>query len=293
MITVVAAPPYASVQDLGRIGLRASGIPPSGVADRATALALNKLLGNAPDAAMLEWAVAGGTLRFDADVTFALGGATVEASISGEVVQPYSPIRARATDELHVERLASGRFLYIAVRGGIDVPVVLGSRSTLMSAGFGGHEGRRVRKGDVLHVGREYRSGSVHPVSDVNAENRAHSPRLHDNREPILIMRGPQAALFDADAWSTFLGTLYIISRASDRTGYRLDGPPLSHVAAAALPSEPTCVGAIQVPNGGAPIVLMQDGPTVGGYPKIAVIRSSALSRFAQKVPGEGVRFLL
>ncbi len=289
---MIATPPYASVQDLGRIGFRASGIPLSGVADREAALTLNKLLGNAPDAAMLEWAVGGGTLRFDADVTFALGGATVDAFINEEAVQPYSPIRARAMDQLRVERLLRGRFLYIAVHGGIDVPIVLGSRSTLMSAGFGGHEGRRLRKGDVLRVG-DSGSALASLAGRAKPEHKAYPPRLYADHEPVLIMRGPQGHLFDPDAWSTFLGARYIISRASDRTGYRLDGPSLSHAGDAALPSEPTCIGTIQVPNGGAPIVLMQDGPTVGGYPKIAVIRSSALSRFAQAVPGERVRFHL
>ncbi|MGI8547854.1 MAG: biotin-dependent carboxyltransferase family protein, partial [Gemmatimonadaceae bacterium] len=165
------------------------------------------------------------------------------------------------------------------------------SRSTLMSAGFGGHEGRRLRNGDVLHIGGENGSAPTSLASGATAADALYRPRFPADQERILIMRGPQAHLFDEDTWSTFLGTRYTISRASDRTGYRLDGRSLSHGGDAALPSEPTCVGAIQVPNGGAPIVLMQDGPTIGGYPKIAVIRSTELSRFAQKVPGDSVRF--
>jgi len=284
------------VQDLGREGFRASGIPPSGVADRDTALFLNALLHNAPGAAMLEWAVAGGILRFDSDVTFALGGAVADVFIGGVNVPPYSPVCVRAADELHIERLLHGRFLYIAVRGGINVPLVLGSRSTLMSASLGGHEGRRVRKGDVLCIGRENNENSdapAHLVDDPGKVETAQKSHGHDDHELIPIIRGPQAELFSADTWSAFLRARYTVSRASDRAGYRMEGPPLSHSGGAALPSEPTCVGAIQVPNGSPPIVLMNDGPTVGGYPKIAVIRSSALSRFAQRAPGDGVTFVL
>lgn len=236
---------------------------------------------------MLEWAVAGGTLRFDSAVTVALGGADVDASIGGVPVRPYSTVHVRPSEEMRVERLLRGRFLYIAVRGGIDVPVLLGSRSTLVSAGLGGHEGRRLRRGDVLHVGQQLRDES--PDGDGTIDKPLHDP----GESLVPVVRGPQADLFDDRAWDIFLGTQYTVSLASDRVGYRLDGPALSHSGDAALPSEPTCIGAIQVPDGGTPIVLMNDGPTVGGYPKIAVIRWSAMSRFAQRVPGETVRFVL
>ncbi|MGI8509698.1 MAG: biotin-dependent carboxyltransferase family protein [Gemmatimonadaceae bacterium] len=293
MIRVANAPPYATVQDLGREGYRAIGIPMSGVSDRDTALALNALLRNEPGAAMLEWAVAGGTLSFHVDVTLAFGGAKADVFVGDRIVGPYSPVHVRLGEELRVERLVRGRFLYIAVRGGIDVPLMLGSRSTLMSAGFGGHDGRRLRKGDVLRI----RAGGADESFVAAAEAVAHQAGLQHissaDDDVIPVIRGPQADLFSADAWSSFLGATYSVSRASDRVGYRMDGPPLAHSGAAALPSEPTCLGAIQVPNGGTPIVLMNDGPTVGGYPKIAVVRSTAMSRFAQKAPGDPVRFVL
>lgn len=296
MIRVINAPPYATVQDLGREGYRAIGIPVSGVADRDTALALNALLRNEPGAAMLEWAIAGGTLSFQLDVILALGGANADVFVGNRIVGPYSPVHVRVGEELRVERLVRGRFLYVAVRGGIDVPLMLGSRSTLMSAGFGGHDGRRLRKGDVLRV----RAGIVGGADELfvaaagAGEHRAGLQLVSSADDDVIpVVRGPQADLFSADAWSSFLNATYTVSRASDRVGYRMDGPPLAHSGAAALPSEPTCLGAIQVPNGGTPIVLMNDGPTVGGYPKIAVVRSAALSRFAQKAPGDPVRFVL
>jgi len=242
---------------------------------------LNAILGNDANAAMIEWAVGGGSLRFDCATTIAVGGADAIISVNGAAVYPWAPIVVADGDELRIERIVRGRFVLIQVRGGIDVPVVLGSRSTLLSAGIGGLEGRRLRTGDRLPVG-DY----------VMATRNGIKPAHHLNVDgPVMVVRGPQASLFDDAAWATFLSSEFVVSRASDRSGYRLDGMTISHSGPAALPSEPACVGAIQIPDGGTPIVIMPDGPTVGGYPKIAVIRRSCMSRFAQLTPGDRVRF--
>lgn len=283
MITVTKAPPFATIQDLGRPGFRDSGVPVSGLADRESGLLLNAILGNDPDAAMIEWAVAGGVLRFDVACTVAIGGAEAECFMEGRPVPAFRRIAVPAGAELMVKRLIQGRYLLVAVRGGIDVPVVLGSRSTLLSAALGGVEGRRLRNGDTLTIG------------DARSERNRRAPP--DHRAPytgvIAVRRGPQAALFGDAEWSAFTSVEFTVSRASDRTGYRLEGERLSHAGGGALPSEPACVGAIQVPEGGEPIVLMNDGPTIGGYPKIAVVRTAWMSRFAQLVPGTRVRFVL
>ena len=281
VITVITSPPFATIQDLGRTGFRDSGVPVSGLADRESGLMLNAILGNDANAAMIEWAVGGGSLRFDCATTIAVGGADAIISVNGAAVYPWAPIVVADGDELRIERIVRGRFVLIQVRGGIDVPVVLGSRSTLLSAGIGGLEGRRLRTGDRLPVG-DY----------VMATRNGIKPAHHLNVDgPVMVVRGPQASLFDDAAWATFLNSEFVVSRASDRSGYRLDGMTISHSGAAALPSEPACVGAIQIPDGGTPIVIMHDGPTVGGYPKIAVIRRSCMSRFAQRTPGDRVRF--
>lgn len=284
MIAVASAPPFATIQDLGRFGYLDSGVPVSGVADRDSALLLNAVLGNDPDAALIEWAVAGGSLVLERDATIAFGGAEAALTVDGIVARPLTAIQVPRGGELRVERIISGRFLLIAVRGGIDVPLVLGSRSTLLSAALGGFEGRRLRSGDRLPIGP---SDAAQTLPDIAVTGAARS------RQPIRVMRGPQADLFDDAAWSAFLGGAFTVSRASDRTGYRLEGTSMHHSASSALPSEPACVGAIQVPGGGAPIVLMHDGPTVGGYPKIAVVRSADMSRFAQLAPGDSVTFAL
>ncbi len=284
MITVTAAPPFATIQDLGRPGYRDSGVPISGIADRDSGIALNLLLGNDPNAAMIEWALGGGALVFNRAATVAIGGADAICTVNGLPVSALAPFEVLAGSEFHVGQIVRGRFLLVAVRGGIDVPVVLGSRSTLLSAAVGGLEGRRLRTGDALAIGDL-------TTTTVGRTVTLPMPKVAGNA--IQVMRGPQASLFDAVAWETFLTTEFTVARASDRTGYRLEGSTMSHSGHAALPSEPTCVGAIQVPDGAAPIVIMQDGPTVGGYPKIAVIRSGCLSRFAQLVAGDRLTFVV
>lgn len=284
MITVVVAPPFATVQDCGRTGYRDSGVPVSGIADRNSGVVLNSLLGNDPTAAMIEWAVAGGVLRFECNATVAIGGADAIGSVNGTLLRAWTAVDVSPGGEIRVERIVRGRFLLIAVRGGIDVPMVLGSRSTLLSAAMGGFNGRRLRDGDCLAIGQS-------PLGSVDRSTVL--PHALERRGAIHVMRGPQAELFGDAAWATFLGAEFAVSRASDRTGYRLEGVTLKHHGLASLPSEPTCIGAIQVPDGGEPIVIMADGPTVGGYPKMAVVRSADLSRFAQLVPGEKVRFVL
>jgi biotin-dependent carboxylase-like uncharacterized protein len=282
MITVLKAPPFATVQDLGRHGFLDSGVPVSGLADRESGILLNALLGNDPNAAMIEWAVAGGALRFDVACMVAIGGADTECLIEGRPVPAFTPVAVRAGAELVVTRLVRGRYLLLAVHGGIDVPVVLGSRSTLLSAALGGFQGRRLRNGDQLAIGAARNAGK----RVVPAHHARHT-------RAIAVRRGPQAALFGDAGWAALTSAEFNVSRASDRTGYRLEGERIPHVGGGALPSEPTCIGAIQVPEGGEPIVLMNDGPTIGGYPKIAVIRSGWISRFAQLEPGAPVRFVL
>jgi biotin-dependent carboxylase uncharacterized domain len=282
MITVTSAPPFATIQDLGRPAYRDCGVPVSGLADRDSGLALNAMLGNEPNAAMIEWAVAGGALRFERDCAVAIGGAEAECFMDGRPVDRWAAVSIHAGAELRVGRITRGRFLLVAVRGGINVPLVMGSRSTLLSAALGGLEGRRLRNGDSLPIGDMW---------NARASRSAVGPVKFDGT--VHVVRGPQAEHFDSAAWDELLGTEFIVSHASDRTGFRLQGSELRCRFAAALPSEPTCIGAIQVPDSGEPIVIMQDGPTIGGYPKIAVIRSAWISRFAQLMPGESVRFVI
>src|ERR1700687_162501 len=248
--------------------------------------ALNAIVGNALDSAALEGALGGGGMQFQSDCVFAVGGASARATLMGRAIPSFTTCHARAGEELTVERLTAGRFLYVAVSGGVDVPRILGSRSTYLPGRFGGYNGRMIARNDTLALGP--------PPTATPSEGFACPPELLPRYESagVRISRGPHADLFDDAAWHALIGTEFTVSTASDRPGYRLKGEPVSD-AARNLPSDASCQGAIQVPGDGTPIVLMADAPTVGGYPKIAVVAEADMPILAQRSPGEVVRFQL
>ena len=288
VLEVGGAPPFVTVQDLGRPGHRHLGVPAGGAMDRWALQAANVLVGNDPGAAALEWAVGGGSVRLTDSVTIALTGADADVELDGAAVRPWRAVPAHAGSTLTVHGLR-GAFLYLAVTGGIDVPPVMGSRATYLPAGFGGHEGRRLRSGDRLPLGSA--TAPVPPHFDCPPELRDAITGSGDGDAPLRGVRGPQGALLDAASWRTLLEASFHVAPAADRTGYRLAGPPLVAATDAALPSEPGCPGAVQLPPGGQPIVLMADAPTVGGYPKPLVVCAADLGRLAQRCPGDAVRF--
>jgi antagonist of KipI len=248
--------------------------------------ALNAIVGNGLDSAALEWALGGGALKFQRDCVFAIGGARARATIAGRTIPAFTTCHARASDELTVEQLIAGRFLYIAFGGGIEVPQILGSRSTYLPGRFGGHNGRMVARDDSLPLGR--------PPTSTPADGFTCPGDLLPRYEStaVRITRGTHAVLFDESAWQTLTETEFTVSTASDRTGYKLQGKGVKG-SIANLPSDASCQGAIQIPTEGTPIVLMADAPTVGGYPKIAVVSEADLPIVAQRSPGELVRFQL
>jgi antagonist of KipI len=286
MIAITRAPPYLTVQDGGRNHARALGMPRGGAMDLFAMRAANAIVGNSLDDAALEWALGGGGVRFDRDSLFAICGATARATLAGRVVAPGTATFARAGDEFTIEQITSGRFLYLACDGGIDVPLLLGSRSTYLPGHFGGYEGRTLKSGDSIGLGTRPNTKPAegfHSAADLMP--RYESAIVH-------VTRGTQADLFDESAWRTLTESDYRISTASDRTGYKLEGPALRN-ALGTLPSEVGCPGAIQIPADGQPIALMADAPTVGGYAKIAVVSEADLPILAQRRPGASIRFQL
>jgi antagonist of KipI len=286
MITITRAPPYLTVQDRGRKHSRASGVPEGGAIDPFALRAANALVGNHVDAAGLEWALGAGSITFEQDAVFALGGAKANATLSGKPAAPWTTVYARSGDELTIDQISGGRFLYIAVSGGIDVPVILGSRSTYLPGRFGGYLGRTLKRDDSVLLAAQ----SNHPPPE-----GFHAPAdLLPRYETAVahIQRGTHADLFTESAWHTLTESEYRVSAASDRTGYKLEGAALAH-SAGTLPSEASCPGSIQIPGDGFPIALMADAPTVGGYPKIAVIAEADLPIIAQRSPGDTIRFEL
>lgn len=286
MITITHPPPYLTVQDCGRKGSRASGVPQSGAMDSFALRAANAVAGNNLEAAGLEWALGGGSIRFETDAVFSLGGAKAQATLGNRPAAPCTTIYAKAGEDLTIHQISGGRFVYVAIRGGIDVPIVLGSRSTYLPGRFGGYQGRTLKKDDCLAFGAD--------SSHLPADGFHCAAELFPRYEPgiVHITRGTQADLFDETAWRAFTDSQYRVSASSDRTGYRLEGAAIANPVGT-LPSEASCPGAIQIPGDGLPIVLMADAPTVGGYPKIAVVAEADLPIVAQRSPGDPIRFEL
>ena len=275
MIVVQRAPAYATVQDLGRTGFRSSGVPASGAMDPITLATLNVLLGNDRNDAGMELALTGGVFVFDSPAMFAIGGAEAPAMLGGKQVDTFRVYRANAGDALSIENFSSGRFLYLAVGGGIDAAPVLGSRATYVPGGFGGIGGRRLKSGDVLSIVAR-NAARKHLVTDSLPEKF----RPQNGGSEIRFV--PRS---DVDAAE--IAGEYHLSPSSDRTGYRLEGN--QRTGGASITSEPVCPGVIQLPTSGEPIVLMADAPTIGGYRVMAGVISVDLGILAQNNPGDAI----
>ena len=275
MILIRRAPAYATIQDRGRTAYMSSGVPRAGAMDLATLDTLNALLGNSANSAAIECALTGGEIEITERVTFAIAGARCSAKLNDMEIDCFRAYTAKAGGVLTIDAISSGRFVYVAFAGGIDVPVVMGSRSTYLPGGFGGVDGRRLRNGDVVKVATSPRVR--HHVADPLPT------ALHPKRSsgPIrFISRGAADELTLSD-WK--------LSSSSDRTGYRLAGQAV--IGGASITSEPVCPGVIQLPPGGEPIILMSDAPTVGGYRILGTVISADLGRLAQFSPGDPVSF--
>ncbi len=283
MIRVLSPGLLTTVQDLGRTGLGALGVPPGGAAD-AHALRLgNLLLGNDEGAAALEVTLVGPELFFEGEALVALAGAPFAATVDGEVVPAWSAMRVRAGRRLDLGRTVSGARGYLCVRGGIDVPRVLGSRSTDVATGFGGFDGRVLAAGDLLAFGK---AGDAPRGLRVDAATAL----WNGPRRLLRVTPGPQQHWFSPRALASFFSRSFRVSASSSRTGVRLEGEPLE-APPRSLVTEGVVAGAVQVPAGGLPIVLLVEHPSTGGYPKIASVISADLSALAQLRPGDEIRF--
>lgn len=274
-ITVVEPGLFTTVQDLGRPGQRAAGVPLSGAADPVSLRLANLLVGNAEDAAAIECTLVGPTLRFERDSLAALVGAVFPGFPTGVVT------RVAAGTELTFGHVTAGCRGYLAVAGGIDVAAVLGSRSTLVVAGFGGFAGRPLRAGDRLAVG-----ATLRVAAGLQPRQRLGLPRGKPNT--LRIIPGEQADAFGGGAWARTFRT----SSRSDRMGVRLEGEPLPGAGGfAGMASVAVFPGTVQVPPDGQPIVLLADGQTIGGYPVLGQVIAADLPKAAQLRPGDEVRF--
>jgi biotin-dependent carboxylase-like uncharacterized protein len=276
-----------TVQDRGRFGYQKFGVPVSGAMDEIALRVANLLVGNPQGAAALEVMALGPQLRFLADAVVALTGAEVEVDLDGRPVSWYKSFRIRARQVLDIRSCTHGLRAYLAVAGGIDVPVLLGSRSTCLVANFGGFRGRALATGDVLAVGPPSA-----PLLDLVEREVPDGWRpRHAAPVTLRVVMGPQDDAFTEEGRRTFLVSTYRVSPHADRMGYRLDGPVIAHKGSADILSDWVPLGGVQVPGDGKPIILLADRQTTGGYPKIATVIKPDISLVAQRRPGDTLAF--
>ena len=277
-----------TVQDAGRAGYRRVGVSGAGPMDAHAHAVANRAVGNPAGAAALECTMTGPALAFLAPLRFAVTGADLgavleRADLGAWPVPRGACVLARPGNVLRFAGRRSGCRAYVALQGGIDVPAVLGSRATALQSGFGGLQGRPLAAGDPI---------AVLSTAGAGGEARELPAERHARSAAVRVVLGPQADHFDAETIARFLASPWRVSPTSDRVGCRLEGEPLRHAGPAEILSDGMVPGSIQVPPDGRPIVMTADGPTTGGYPKIATVLTTDLPLLAQLVPGEGdVRF--
>jgi antagonist of KipI len=295
-VSVVSAGFLTSVQDLGRVGFRQSGISVGGALDPHAMRVANALIGNADDAAGLEATMGSLRLRFGDQRIVAWCGGAFTVKIGAEDFPPGHAGLVAEGEELVMSAPKAGSRAWLAISGGIDVPSVLGSRSTDFRGNFGGHEGRVLRDGDALPLGES----SVSPVRVTEmfgerkiAEWTALSSWITTaQRDRFLrIVPGPDWSRFTSEAHAALVSQPFTVMLDSDRMGARLDGPNLARTDMNDLLSEAVAPGTLQVPPSGKPILLLGDCQTIGGYPKIAHVITVDLAIAAQLWPGDHVRF--
>jgi antagonist of KipI len=280
-----------SVQDPGRTGFRQFGVSTSGALDLFALRVASLLVGNNEVVAGLEITLGGLQLRFEDERIVAWCGGEFDVQIRSRALPAGHVAHLRAGDELKFGRARTGCRCWLAISGGIDVPVVLGSRSTDLRANFGGLEGRALRDGDVLPL-REW-PGSPPPATGISSWTGPHDWVSPTKRYPVLrFVRGVDWSRFDDVTIQRFMTHEFSVSSDSDRMGVHLDGPELKRKDEADLISEAVSPGTIQVPPSGKPILLLGDCQTIGGYPKIAHVITVDLGIAAQLRAGDSVRFL-
>ena len=276
----------STIQDLGRFGYQASGFAPTGACDSLSMRRANALVGNDPGEAVLEMMLLGITAKFRTACVIALTGADMTPKINGFAVENGAAIRVSAGDTLELSGTRGGMCCYLAVSGGFDVPLAMGSRSTGMRFAVGGYNGRRLAAGDVLKLRA--------PVPDLpNFQCRRLTAMPVFSKHVLLrAVAGPQDYMFSESEIKSFFSRPYSVTNATDRMGIRLEGEPIIPKTTRDIISDGTAFGAIQVPSGGQPIILMADRQTTGGYAKIATVITADLPRAAQMTPGSSVRFM-
>jgi biotin-dependent carboxylase-like uncharacterized protein len=275
---------FTTVQDLGRYGYLKYGVPVSGAMDTFSLAAANVLVGNKPSDAGLEITMIGPELLASVKTQVAITGAANSPKINGQDIPTWQTLNIKDGDVISFSKMESGCRIYMAIRGGIDTPLVLGSRSTYVRGGFGGISGRQLRTGDIVEGSEAEPLGIGHKMPQELVPKFTHRFQAH-------AVLGPQADMFTEEGVDTFFSSEYKVTPEADRMGYRLEGPLIEHKGKADIVSDALLPGSVQVPKNGKPIVIMRDAQTTGGYPKIAVIATPDVSLLGQAKPNDVVEF--
>lgn len=281
---IIKAGALTTIQDLGRTGFQQYGMPVAGAMDSRSLRCANWLVGNPSGEACLECTLTGSTIEFLTDSVIAITGAQIPVLINDKHQKQDRSLSVKKGDVLSFGTLEKGLRFYIAFAGGIDVPMVMNSKSTYLRAKVGGYNGRKIMDGDEISIGE--------------FSGRIKKKKLPKDILPLLetsftarILPGPEVNSFSFQGIKTFLTEEYVISPASDRMGYRLSGKPIEHLQGADIVSSGIPPGSIQVTGDGQPIIMMADRQTIGGYTKIATVFGPDISVLAQMKPGDRIRF--
>lgn len=284
-VSVIKPGMLTTIQDVGRWGFQSHGVPVAGSMDPVSHRVANALVGNRRDAAVLEVTLLGPELAFDDERLVAVTGAEFELSLDGRAMPSQTPFSVAAGSRLRFGPRRLGARAYLAVSGGIAVSSMLGSRSTHLVSAMGGAGGRALMAGDRLPLG-----DPSPPQGPMPAAQSAVVP-LPDRYAALRVLPGPQVEYFAPDALSVLQSAPYVVGHNSDRMGFRLAGPRLTHARGADIISDATPLGVLQVPASGQPILLMADRQTAGGYPKIATVIAADMAIAGQIAPADTITF--
>ena len=286
VIKIISPGLLSTIQDLGRYGFQHLGIPESGAMDKFALRVGNSLLGNPENRAAIEITGIGPSLIFLENIEIAITGANLSPKINGSTIPQWQNILISKNDHLTFEDAIDGFRSYICIKGGIDCPNVLGSKSTFLKGQFGGIEGRSLKENDIILANAD--RNNILPSKKLPPE---YTNPIYGNHHILRIILGPQNNHFTDNALSTLVESQYKITLESDRVGYRLEGPELEHIDKPDILSDGSPPGAIQIPGNGQPTILMADRGTTGGYAKIGTIISTDISQIAQASPGQIITF--
>ena len=277
--------PLTTVQDSGRFGYQKFGMPTAGVMDKYSYKIANLLVDNKEDEAVLEYTLKGPKLKFENDAIIAVTGAESIVKVNGEKIKMWQSHYIEKGSVLEISPAKQGLRGYISFKNGLEIPEIMGSKSTYLRGNLGGYEGRKLKDGDVLKINKKVSRESY----ALKSLEKKYRPDF--SQKKIRVILGPQDDYFTQNGISKFFNGEFKVSTQADRMGYRLEGPEIEHKDGADIISEGIAEGSIQIAGNGKPIIMLADSQTTGGYTKIATVIKSDIDIVSQKRPGDLISF--